>query len=219
MKIIEYVLLFCSICILLFFLWCYARYPRLDKYLKNNIVNYHNKKNLDIDNFDLIFLSGTTFSENMCKWLGNCVFSHIGLLVKENDIIYILECDIGQSHRKGVRVINFEEKLSKFKGEKIGCIKKLFGKKPSTPEIYKLIESYLEVDFYNGIWKWVFADYIIRNNEKKMFCSEFVSLILQKFNILSLDKQPYWYSPGEYFKNKLKLNDKYFYGENIFFKF
>lgn len=217
MNYIEYILLFVSICILLFFLWGYIRYPKLKNY---KIEKYVNVKDIGIDNCDLIFFSGTTFPENMCKWLGDCIFSHIGLLVKEGDIIYILECDIGQSHKKGVRVIPLEKKLAKFKGDKIGCVKKLYGNIPLTNKIVNVMQPYLSCGFYNNIWKWLAADHISkRENETKLFCCELVSVILQKLNILSLEKPPYWYTPGYYFKNNIKLLDNYFYGENLFFKF
>lgn len=225
MKLWEWTILIIAICILLFFVICQAKYPRLKNYISVNIPQIHTWDDIkNIDNGDLLFLSGTTYAENICKYLGDCIFSHIGILFVENNKIYVFECDIGQSHKDGVRVISLEDKLKKYKGDKICCIKKLIGKRPSLEDISPIVEKYLNVGFYNSVWKWLFANFIkIRTEEKNMFCSEFVSFVLMKLNILedwkTSGKMPYSYTPGDFFKNKVNLSPEYVYGENTFFEY
>jgi hypothetical protein len=177
-----------------------------------------------VENGDLIFLSGKTYAENMCKWLGDCIFSHIGILFRENSNLYILDCDIGQSYRDGVRVSLLDDKLLRFKGDRIACIKRLIGEKPLQHCVSKIVNESLNIDFSNNVFRWVFPNYV-KYPTKKMFCSEFVSYFLQKLNILKSKHEggenPCWYTPGDYFKNKIQNHFKrdYFFGQNIFFSF
>jgi len=223
---IELCMLCICVCILCFFIYGNLTYPRLYTYTLTNSITIHDKENVleKVQNGDLIFLSGTTYAENMCKWLGGCIFSHIGLLFRERSIVYIVDCDIGQSFKDGFRVSPLETKLSKYKGDKISCIKQLIGKRPDPNQISKIIDESMEIDFSNNVCRWLFSEYT-KYPTKKMFCSEFVSYFLQKLNILkSRDeggKNPCWYTPGEYFHNKIQHHFKNdcFFGQNIFFRF
>jgi len=225
MKLIEYICVFTGVCILLFFLWCSVAGPKLSTYIfKKDKLTWMNRSDVNtVDNCDLIFFSGTTLGENMFKWFGDCIFSHVGIISKENGKVYIIECDMGQQSKNGVRVILLEDKLNRYKGERIACIKKLYGEKIPI-ENMNIINDYLNTTFHINVIRWLFADYYISpKNEKSMFCSEFVSVILQRLKIIKnyneKGKMPYWYSPGDYFKNKVIMHDNYFYGENIFFRF
>ena len=68
---------------------------------------------------DLLFL---TSNENQCKavrYYGKFEFSHVGMIVRVDDIIFILESDYDSSYdfiaekqiKLGVHVISFEEKM------------------------------------------------------------------------------------------------------------
>jgi hypothetical protein len=222
----EICILCICICIISFFAYGQITYPRLQNYILTNSIIIYSKEDVleTVQNGDLIFLSGTTYAENMCKWLGDCIFSHIGLLFRENSIIYIVDCDIGQSFKDGFRVSPLETKLSKYKGDKISCIKQLNGIRPNPSEISKIINESMDIDFSNNVLRWTFSEYT-KYPAKEMFCSEFISYFLQKLHILKSKeeggKNPCWYTPGEYFKNKIQhhFKDDYFFGQNIFFRF
>jgi len=226
MKLYEKIIFGVCLCLVGWWIWVQLSYPKLEKY-----ISMHSPEIIDRDtvlkkanNGDLLFLCGTTYTENALKYLGDCIFSHIGILVKEGDDVYIWDCDIGQGHRDGVRVMRLEEKLNRFKGEKIGCIKKLLGGTLPKNKINNVLEKTLNITFYNGVWKWLMADVIRpREKEKEMFCSEFVAHSLQSLHILPQNGEPYFkvpyaYTPGDFFKGKVQYKDPYFYGENIFFK-
>lgn len=228
MKLYEKIIFGVCLIVVGWWIWVQYSYPRLD-FTRISIKQMPEIMDRDTilkeaNNGDLIFLCGTTYTENALKYLGDCMFSHIGILVRENDKVYIWDCDMGQGYRDGVRVMLLEEKLSRFKGEKIGCIKKLLGGTLPKDKINKVLEKSLNITFYNGIWKWLMADMIaLREKETEMFCSEFVAHALQSLRVLPELKEPhfrapYSFTPGDFFKGRVQYKEPFFHGENIFFR-
>lgn len=228
MKMYEKIIIGISLFIVLLWLWCQISYPRLNAYapLTSKFPALQDRKSIlkEANNGDILFLCGTTYTENILKYLGDCIFSHIGIIVREDDDVYVWDCDMGQGYKDGVRVMLLEDKLKRFKGEKIGCIKKLRGAPLSKKRINDVLHETLNITFYNGVWKWLMADVISpRENEKEMFCSEFVAYVFQTLKVLPgkdspYFKVPYAFTPEDFFKGKVRYIDPYFHGENTFFE-
>jgi hypothetical protein len=240
-----------AIIILIIFGLCNFQYPNIENYISNNRNNLTfieiNDAINEIENGDIILLTGDTFGEKTCKWYTNDIFSHVGILFRERnpetqeDIIYILESDIGQCSREGVRIISLKDKLNKYKGVKIGGIKKLViesegdplcmvefpttfkQKRPEYDDIINLIDTYISMNFDKKIITWWVSEYPklynLFKNPNTIFCSELISSIYQNLNIIKKDKLPAFYSPGDFHKGTINFNEGYFLGETKFFNF
>jgi hypothetical protein len=157
------------------------------------------------------------------------MFSHVGFLFRENhpesgeDIVYILDCDVGQGTHEGVRVMRLIDKLHRYKGYRVAAIKKLIGPRPTLQSILDLILRYQKIEFDHRIATWWFSNisflYRAVKNPKTMFCSEFVSQIYQDLNILRKSKMAASYHPGDFHRGRLELISGYSLGATDFFRF
>jgi hypothetical protein len=243
-KIWQWFIFIFAIIILIIFGLCQFRYPNIESYISSNNLTFIEMNNIfnEIENGDIILLTGDTFGEKVCKWYTDDIFSHVGLLFREinpetqENIIYILESDIGQGSKNGVRIISLKDKLSKYKGVKIGAIKKLviensfdsngIIKRVSPPtynDIINIINNYVSMSFDEKIITWWISEYPILykliKNQNTIFCSELVAGVYQNLNIIKKDKQPAFYCPGDFNKGRLNFEDGYFLGETKFFNF
>lgn len=216
----EYLLLFLGTFIIFVYILCQTTSPSLEKYLnKQSISIIDHQKVLDTaNNGDLIFLSGNTRGEKTCKWFTGSVFSHVGLLFREDNILYITDCDIGQGHRSGVRVMKLEDKLARYKGVKIGAIRRYTqNSRPTREDILEIVGKYIGLQFDEKILTWFLAGtplYRLAKNKHHVFCSEYIIMILQDLNIVKQKHVPAWYSPGHMAKNEMLG-----FGELEYFKF
>jgi hypothetical protein len=236
-KIWECFIFTFSIIILIIFGLCQFRFPNIEKYIitnKNNLthIEINNIMN-EIENGDIILLTGDTFGEKTCKWYTNDIFSHVGFLFREvnpetqESIVYVFESDIGQGYKEGVRIISLKNKLDKYKGVKIGAIKKLITsenkKRPTYFDIINLIDNYISMSFDKKIITWWVSEYPklynLFKNHTTIFCSELVSSIYQNLNIIKKDKLPAWYCPADFNNANFKFEEGYFLGETKFFNF
>jgi len=224
-KFFKYALLFFALSILLSYGYVLYIAPSPVSIKKDRFTN-HKDVLKDVNNGDLIFLSGDTHGERLCRWFSGCIFSHVGLMFVD-DIdgeIYVLDSDLGQNMKDGVRIQKLTDKLRKYKGMKIGAIKrvKINSSIPSS-KFLELIEKYKNVDFDDKMLTWFFGDIsFMRNlfeNKKKMFCSEFVAECLEKLGILSeSSKKPSYYGPGDFYRT-FKTKQDYTYEKPEFFRF
>lgn len=122
-------LLIVLIIIFVFLIYIYY-FPKRIHNVKTEDINYFLE---NVKNGDLIFFSGSSPSENMIKWYTSSKFSHVAMCViedeqpKNNNIsksknVFIVEADIGQGSKKGVRIIPFLKKIKRYSG-----IDKIFG--------------------------------------------------------------------------------------------
>ena len=225
MKFIVITLIVVSL-IIVTYIYMQKTAPNIEKYIQQNSTNF---ADLLGDNGDIILLSGDTPGERTCRWCTGSIFSHVGFLFREihpetkEDILYITDCDIGQGTKEGSRVMVLSDKLKRYKGFKIGAIKKLQGRRPTTEEIMNVVSKYTHTDFDHIIATWWVADvdflyYMVKNN-KKMFCGEYVAKLMKELNILKKEGHPAGYVPRDFDLNKLNLEDGYSYGETTFFRF
>lgn len=229
----EWIFLGICIVVILYYIFCYFTAPNIERYLKS-LDSSNRPEELEtiineIENGDILLLSGDTSGERTCRYFAGSCFSHVGLLFREihphtnEDIVYILESDIGQGGKDGVRVMTLLDKLERYQGFRVGAIKKLVNKNPPLKDIVSLIGKYEHVDFDHKMATWWTADikplYNLFKSPDKMFCSEFLAAALQELNILRKDRHPAWYHPGNFHRNTLSFEDGYSYGETRFFDF
>lgn len=216
---------FSTICIIIFVIACLIiLWYFCVNYFSPDISKINNKFLKDIfeikDNLktgDLIFLSGPTFGEKAIKLYTNSYFSHVGLIIKENNKLFIFESDLGQGYRKGVRMIPLEEKLQKYSGHNIGAIRYIKNEL-NLDKVLSIIKDIIHYDFDNNMLSWLLSKShnIIYNMVKpsdKAFCSEIITYVFQKMNIISdLDVRTTYYSPKNYLEefNKIYNNKIYF---------
>ncbi len=148
---------------------------------------------------DLLFLSGASFSEKAIKtWIG-CPFSHVAMVVRDDDgTKYLMEADVGQGYREGPRMIPLSEKLHRWKGNRVGFIRRLVndGQRPSKESLLAILHPLLSVPMDMSMLTWATADLFPHRIGEGMFCSELVALLMQGTGLLGTDKPPWWYSPS-----------------------
>src|SRR5271156_1768825 len=135
-----------------------------------------------LDNGDIFFLTGSTVNERVIRSFLECPFSHVGLLFRENGVLYAWEADIGQRYRKGPRVMKFNDKLQRYKGESLVGIRRLEGKRPSTENILKSISKHRHKRLDDMMLAYLFCP--LFNRRDKVFCAELVAKTLQECFVL-----------------------------------
>ena len=179
----------------------------------------HHQLIATVDNGDLIFLSGSTFSEKTIKFWTRSHFSHVGIIVREIDaesgesVPYILEADYGGGHKDGVRLMKLEDKLSRYRGSSIGGWRRRVGYRPKTDKMLKFVGELLDRNFEMdpNMLCWLFSNApdgplyrVVRSpNDRVIFCSEMVIAYMRKLGMATLPtdtrngdtRHPTWYSP------------------------
>lgn len=182
-----------------------------------------------VDNGDLIFLAGETQGEKTIRFFHNSYYSHMCLVFRdgvENSVdgantlentIFVWESDLGQRYKDGPRVMRLSEKLDRWKGMKIGMIKKyippdaLGMDRPRTADILSIAQSYLSenIDMDISMASWFFSRWpdsflfgLVKDG-KKVFCSELIADTFQKLGIMSRKRHPAWYSPEDFVRGKV----------------
>lgn len=158
------------------------------------------------DNGDIIFFSGSTSSEKTIKFYTGCPFSHVSLLFKEDDIIYVWEADMGQGYKSGPRVMKLEDKFSRWKGDRISALKKWLGKRPSTKEILEVIGRHVKKDMDPNMVSWMFPKFSHLLREKnQVFCSELLAMSLIELGMIE-KCNPTEVSPSDFFFDRVKCS-------------
>jgi len=171
-------------------------------------------KSHKFSNGDLLFLSGITGGEKSCRWLSGSPFSHVAIVFVEDQIPYVLECDIGSHHTDGIRILTLQKKLARKEQHRIIGYRKL-QYLLHRPEIepLKFIDVYEKYhDLYKfdtNMTKWLSSSKKPKESyhtiRKKMFCSEFVCFALETLGICTFDSAYYTYAPKD-LVNSHKMN-------------
>jgi hypothetical protein len=160
----------------------------------------------DLDNGDLIFFSGATKGEAAISTYTNCYFTHIGFLFREEGVVYIWEADLGQAYRGGPRVIRLKDKLERWKGEKIFCIKRYIGDRPQLNDILRVIQKYVEWDMDENMVSWFLPQFShLLRDEKKLFCSELVIRTFVELGMMSSPSHYTNFSPADLYRGRIDL--------------
>jgi hypothetical protein len=193
-------------------------------------VNLTSKEDFlrDVNTGDLLFFSGTTFSEKSIKWCHGSRWNHCSIVLRDldrdrgegegHDIPFIFESDVGQGYKDGPRVMRLEDKLKRWKGDKILGWRRYMGGASPTEVKDKILEVATQFyregySFDNTFYSWFLSGstlFKLVKDPKKVFCSELVADTLQKAGILLADHPPCWYTP-EYFFSKVE-SEKGMYG-------
>jgi len=188
-------------------LWCHPRIENLKvSVTKDDILS-------QVDNGDLVFLSGRTFAEKAIKlWTGSYV-SHVGLIVREVDnetgesIPYIFEADYGGGHKDGIRLMKLKDKLDRYKGDKIGGWRRWKGRRPTIEQMLSIVGKYTSQNYTMdpSMLCWIFSNrpegmmyrMFRKPGDKTIFCSELVIMCLRELKMIQSDEKiPTWYSPN-----------------------
>lgn len=162
---------------------------------------------------DLILLSGSTSSEKLIRAITRSPYSHVSMVVIENNTAYLWESDIGQHIKSGVRVIPLAEKLALYKGEKTGLWLKFKdeSRRPRREDIIPLLNKYIDTKMPKNMDYYLFSSspdgyfYKESKEDDAMYCSELVAQSLQDLKLLNTEHVPGWYAP----KTFLTMKDLY----------
>lgn len=157
---------------LITFLLFYER----DSFDKNKI----DKTN--IESFDLILSKGQSAQSKLISFLRFSMndFSHIGILEKSDDQLFVLHSTPDGTKRNGIRYDSLQifielSKVSEFEILRYHNISES-----------KRIEIKKVVDYYKSVQR-PFDFYFDNKNNKKIYCSELIWLIFNKTGLLEMD--------------------------------
>ena len=200
--------------------------------LPSNIQKIDRKELLNtVGNGDLLFLSGGTFAEKVIKFWHNSYYSHVAIIFEDSrnvinptkeNTLFVFESDVGQNMKDGPRVMRLADKLNKWKGDKIGMVRKYYGERPSTLNIINLINQYVGRGMDLNMLSWFFAGHpnspIFKylKSENKMFCSELVAETLQNLGYIKKNRHPASYTPQDF---STIIPEKGFYSFPMYFSF
>jgi hypothetical protein len=151
---------------------------------------------------DLIFFEGDSLSEQFIKRVLGTNFNHVGILIKEDGRLFIIESDVGQRYSSGPRIIPLEDKIKYYKGSKyigyrpinINVVNKM-GLNINKDRILSIASSQFGKGFDNNMTSFVFGLIGMGTSikdKKDLYCSEYVGHILNK---LGIAKKRGCYSP------------------------
>lgn len=208
--------------IIIIFIYYYILDSCPQIYLNTLTKNYNDIKT-ELDTGDLILLSSDDDVSKIIKKGSNSVFSHCGIVIRINNELLILECDItkqydyltGKQYNEGVHLLNLDQKIDYYYG-KYGAYRKLKhnNKNPDIKleTLLDIIKSTLDIKFNYNLLIW-FMIYIrmpylnLINTHHKMICSQYIVYIYQQLNILSKDIPEYYCLPKHLSKNINTINN------------
>jgi len=199
-----YVLIIVILFIIILVIRVYVMCPKLQP----NDIRKFSDSILQMKTGDLVFMSGRLSGENFIKWYTEFEFSHVGLLLKEDDKIYIIDADAGQGHKSGTRVQLLSDKMKRYKGHKIFGWKQISHKLDNT-KILQNLHKHIHKDLDTNLTAFAFPS--IRNNSKNqntIFCAELIAHILSDSGYLNLTKDCVQYSPKDFIN--IQLNTGYY---------
>jgi len=201
----DVILLVISSLILFVVMWIYFKSPTTEhfKHLTlpaDDILT--NGKSLD-----LIFFSGKTPGERFCKWMMDSPFSHVGMLVRVKDELYVWESDLGQRLKDGPRFGPLKDKLERYKGSKVVAWLPYEGKSIGEDEILKIVMKHIHSDFNYGMVSWALCRLIpsYKHPKDMLFCGELITITLQELGLLDKNINHSFFDPGHYFNKHVPL--------------
>ncbi len=228
--VLEYIVLVIIVFLLIFYVIIQHKAKNIEMHVKNidksNSLNFATVDDLlqNANNGDLVFMSGDSRGERVCRWFSGSMYSHVGMLFREihpatgEDVLYIWDADIGQGYRNGPRVMKLQDKLDKYKGFKYLLWTPLIGERPTTENIMKIVAKYKDYGFDDWMLSWIHP--IFKSKESKdVFCSELIALTMQELDMLATQYRATSYSPASFLENVKGLHEKYIYSDGMYVKF
>lgn len=221
-----------AIALLIFLVhWCS---PHLERYVEKHQGSLRTttleKVLAEAKTGDAILMAGHSPGERVMKSCTRSIFSHIGLLLREDDVVYVWDADMGQGIRDGPRLMKLSDKLARYKGFKHAAyIPLTCSERPTEAKMLEVISRYENLDMDPNVWAWWAAHsptsalFNRLKNPSKVFCSELAAMTLQDLGVMRHEHIPAWYSPGDWFERVSRLNSHlntgYRYGKAEFFTF
>lgn len=211
--------------VLFFIIWFLLIYLCSPKIKINSNIKTIGEILKNVDNGDLLFLSGDTIPERAIRFYTLSSYSHVGLIFldfnkkRTKKIPYVWEADMGGGRKDGPRVLKLKTKLL-YPGksrERIAMIKILNENitRPSTEKILKSIRKNVDKTMDTSMISWLFATYPNSSlfkyvhSDKKVFCSELVASTLINLDLIERDVHPAYFSP-EYIRGLEIYNKEIF---------
>lgn len=177
----------------------------------------------ELETGDIILFSGNYFLSHIIEYFTNSIYSHTGIILKNPNLgdakfkgIYLLESGFENTPdpennriKKGVQIINFEEKFKNYKGRiyvrKLHCTRdKNFYEKiiQIHSTVHNIPYDLNPIDWIKGYYK---IDIGNTQKENKYWCSALVSFVYVELGFL--DKHIPWtlISPKELSSSSNKL--------------
>lgn len=196
--------------------------------------NFENDiKKIKMKSGDVILFAGRGYINTPMTWITKSKWTHVGLVVKYNNILYILEAvknvvefvDViltnSKMKKNGIILSPLIEKLKQYKYDiRILILNKILSKKQNI----KIIKFYKE-NLENSKWDNYIIFNILNVNDRKnkklkrIFCSELIAKIYKIIGILPEVIKSTRVFPGDfdiYQKNGTILNDDYKYNKKTY---
>lgn len=167
---------------------------------------------------DLVFLCGLSTGETNIRMITGSAVSHVALVVREGDAIFLWEADAGKGYRAGARMIPLLDKLA---GATIGTTmvwRRCLRGAPSTEQILEFSKANLDRGFDGKMTRWLTAhnkapsEKPSCDTQKDVFCSELVAETLQHCGALSKDQPAAAHSPNDLLMDRVQWAPGVIYG-------
>lgn len=154
---------------------------------------------------DLVIYDNESLPSRMVKTLVGSKFSHVGIIVKQNKEIKIIEAGVyPKTDYKGVYIIPIDEWIEINEFSRKGWLRLKRDRIIRTKDLLQAFEAIREAKFSSDMveWKntlsWFKKDYIQEEPRSRMFCAEVVAYLLQEVGQLKKEWTPYSYSPIDF---------------------
>jgi hypothetical protein len=216
-KDIYFIFAFYAYIIYIIILICLYSVKKTDWTLYNEEHLYKHVKTGDI-----IFFQIDCYESRIYRFFTNCPFSHVGVICKHNNKIYICEAYPSSDKLKdyitndisdGSRMVLLKDKLNYYKSKwyagKVKCSILPINKYIEPSDIVKVMKELSELEFANSLT--YFINYYLKSQNihdyDEVLCFEFVTLLYKKLGIIQNDDEIY--SPNDIIYYKMKYINNY----------
>jgi len=151
---------------------------------------------------DLIFLCADSFATRGIRLYTWCPYSHVGMIIRAGDDLFLWEADYGSGYKNGPRVMKLEEKLKRYKGYPIIGWRQWKGSPINTDTLIDIMKKYMTKKMDTSLVSWVLPRL---ENSETTFCSKLIASTLADLGYLKLDAKACTYSPKWFLLNLVNL--------------
>ena len=182
----------------------------LSKFMIKNITK--SGKNIYLDTGDLMLFSSDTlvsYSPEL-KILGTCPWSHVGVVLRENNQLYILECTTDKSLIRGSNKIPIS-RINRYNGN-VGIMK--LNKPIPLNNIY--YELGFEFDYEPNLLGYYLEKVFnvdLKLSKKGIHCCEYIGNLLQEWGVLNKSEKTCHILPRDFTSGNIskKMINGYYY--------
>lgn len=175
---------------------------------------------------DVLLLSGGTYTERCCQVVVGSVFTHVALVVRDAEDVWIWESDVGQGQHRGARVMPLAHKLDVYRGSPVAAWKRVTACPVPLPtlqaRVVASVHRHLPRPFDTAMLPWflhVALGVQVRREgpTAPVFCSELVATTAADAGLLDGRRAPTTYSPADWHYDTLDLAPGVRYAPPLFF--